>query len=285
MSVDSIAHSVYRAPGQDNFRNRPRVRFGLYGGFTLIELLVVIAVIAILAAIMFPVLASAKESGKKARCALQLKQLVQASIAYADDHDNRYMPASSDMAGENLCRWHGIRKNSYAKSFDARKGPIWKYINRCGGLKVCPSMPSPPNGFESGAGGFGYNQFYVGGTYYRNRLPDADRIASNTSDIAHPTRTVMFTDVAMGSAPGSPAVEYSFAEPPYNVTPDGLGIPVASPSIHFRHNSLANVGWCDGHVSGQRMDWTTPKNIFRCDNKAFKLGWFGPRDNSLFDNK
>ena len=43
-------------------------------GFTLIELLVVIAIIAILAAILFPVFASAREQSQKAKCLSNLKQ-------------------------------------------------------------------------------------------------------------------------------------------------------------------------------------------------------------------
>jgi prepilin-type N-terminal cleavage/methylation domain-containing protein/prepilin-type processing-associated H-X9-DG protein len=287
MSAASSAKSVFKAPGPDNFRNRPRGRFGLYGGFTLIELLVVIAVIAIMAAIMFPVLAMAKESGRNARCALQLKQLVQAAISYADDNNGRYVPAACDIAGNNRHRWQGTRSNtSSSSSFNPAKGPLWNYMGRSGGLKICPGIVNATNGYEAGCGGFGYNQFYVGGTYYRNWEPAADQIASATGDIAQPSRTIMFTDTAMAAGPTKPMIEYSFAEPPYKVTPDGLGIATNSPSIHFRHNGLANVGWCDGHVSSQRMTWTlSVKNAYRCDNKSFALGWFGPNDNSLFDNK
>jgi prepilin-type N-terminal cleavage/methylation domain-containing protein len=57
-------------------------------GFTLIELLVVIAIIAILAAILFPVLSSAKERGRIARCTANLRQLAQAVQMYADDYDD-----------------------------------------------------------------------------------------------------------------------------------------------------------------------------------------------------
>ena len=55
-------------------------------GFTLIELLVVIAIIAILAAILFPVLISAKSASKKAKCQSNLKQIVSAALMYSDDY-------------------------------------------------------------------------------------------------------------------------------------------------------------------------------------------------------
>ena len=55
--------------------------------FTLIELLVVIAVVALLLALLFPVLRSAREAGQRAVCLGNLRQLTSAWIAYAEEHD------------------------------------------------------------------------------------------------------------------------------------------------------------------------------------------------------
>src|SRR5579872_2758282 len=66
--------------------NRIRTR----SGFTLIELLVVIAIIAILAAILLPVFATARERARQSSCANNLKQLSTAFIAYTQDYDELF---------------------------------------------------------------------------------------------------------------------------------------------------------------------------------------------------
>lgn len=60
--------------------------------FTLIELLVVIAIIAILAAILMPVFAQAREKARGASCMSNLKQLALAHLQYVIDYDGWFSP-------------------------------------------------------------------------------------------------------------------------------------------------------------------------------------------------
>jgi len=60
--------------------------------FTLIELLVVIAIISILAAILFPVFARARENARRASCISNLKQIGLGIMMYVQDYDEKYPP-------------------------------------------------------------------------------------------------------------------------------------------------------------------------------------------------
>jgi len=61
-------------------------------GFTLIELLVVVAIIAILAAILFPVFAQAKAKARQTVCISNEKQIATSILMYAQDYDEAIVP-------------------------------------------------------------------------------------------------------------------------------------------------------------------------------------------------
>src|SRR5690349_1567495 len=90
--------------------------------YTLVELLVVLGVIALLAALLLPSLAAARERGRHAACAAHLKQIGSAIQMYADDHDH-CLPPTFDM--EQQLSWIELTQ-PYTKSR---------------GLYQCPSNP------------------------------------------------------------------------------------------------------------------------------------------------
>ncbi len=83
-------------------RRTPQRRLG---AFTLIELLVVIAIIGILASLLLPALAKAREKAYQAQCASNLHQLGIALHTYAGDYNDYLPPAYVGPVGEQKNSW------------------------------------------------------------------------------------------------------------------------------------------------------------------------------------
>ncbi len=262
--------------------------------FTLIELLVVISIVTVLLGILLPALGSARETGRGAVCLSNLRQLVTANAAYAQDNGGYYVPAALDIYTNNLQRWHGRRNTDGSgtdedKTFDPTRGPLVDYVGYQGEVRYCPSFEDQLDydapGFEVGTGGYGYNGSYIGGRcdlYGTN-----GKSALNTArvdDVTLPTETVMFTDAAFYKIVSGQTniIEYSFAETPFvQQFPTEVSTWRHSPSIHFRHHTSTHAAWGDGHVDSQAMDFTHP--LFEDFYKNLGFGWFGPESNELFD--
>lgn len=96
-------------------------------GFTLIELLVVIAIIAILAAVLLPVLSRAKIRAQEAQCINNLKEMQTGAIMYAQDNSDYMLPnAPSPGAPSGAKSWCGLETESWNNS-DANTN--WEYYN------------------------------------------------------------------------------------------------------------------------------------------------------------
>lgn len=99
-------------------------------GFTLIELLVVIAVIAILAALLFPVFNSARETARQASCLNNVKQLGAAVHLYWQSNEGVMMPGAIPIGpngswSDYIVWMYLIRP--YTKNLSVYKCPSWKY--------------------------------------------------------------------------------------------------------------------------------------------------------------
>jgi prepilin-type N-terminal cleavage/methylation domain-containing protein len=132
----------------------------LRAGFTLVEVTVVITIIAILAAILFPVFGRAREAARKSTCANNLYQLGTALQLYARDYDGRFPPTDHDLR------------------------PVTQgYLNDASVLR-CPSDWVPESAWQGWTGPYSGSFQYRGGLSVEDRadLPLAAEWAFNHQD-------------------------------------------------------------------------------------------------------
>jgi prepilin-type N-terminal cleavage/methylation domain-containing protein len=164
--------------------------------FTLIELLVVIAIIAILAALLLPVLASAKLQGQQTKCVNNLKQLTLAGQMYYDDNQT-FIGAITNNPDFSQGDWMGTMLSYYGKSTN---------------LIICPSAPdnginppgtvNPPGTSDSAwhwtlsapiyASSYGYNKWLESSEYYGFDTNNFEQ----ESGVHRPAMTPVFMDSA-----------------------------------------------------------------------------------------
>jgi prepilin-type N-terminal cleavage/methylation domain-containing protein/prepilin-type processing-associated H-X9-DG protein len=233
---------------KNNFCNR------VARGFTLIELLIVIAIIAILAAILFPVFARARENARRSSCQSNLKQLGLGILQYTQDYDERMPQTQRDNSGPSWKDYiFAYVKNTQVFSCpsNTRKNltsdtdltiPAHYTANIFGGES--PASTGYANYQSYGAFG---NQYFVGPTL---------------SSLDAPSQLIALAEqyALDATTPGSPGVDFG-ADPA-----GGRNNP------YMGHLATANFLFADGHVKA--LKWAqTFKTANGCTGSATLNMW------------
>jgi len=274
-------------------------------GFTLIEILVVMAMIALLAAIMFPVFARAREAARRSVCLSNLKQLGTALIMYAQDWDER-LP--------NGVKWEADgTEYSYCV-------PLYEYAPNKQ-LFHCPSDPGGPNAFSyKTAASCGFSPDYIralGESIAFNQaapIPEGAGIfacwyGAHFANIPAPAETIMlfcgpsnptWRQISVGPPTSSPELD-AFSMLPWSGQGTGgcwisflcySGGPFEFPDASIMdlpknlsvHNGGTNYAFADGHAKWQLIEQTLiPKNLWTVDpdDRGWNINISWPPSESL----
>lgn len=210
-----------------------------FKGFTLIEILVVVAIIALLAAIMFPVFARARENARKSSCLSNLKQISLGWMMYTQDYDEMAPIADYYSADGNIEYGWDFTLN-YLNGATS-PGLLNPYIKN-GQINNCPSFYGNTNGRPYT--GYAYNTSYIGGEY--DWTAGKFRDSASLAQIEDPVDTAIFADAAYWATDFSDPSKQYIAGLNYLRSP--LGDTYKAGTVDFRHNGTANVAYADGHV-------------------------------------
>ena len=193
-------------------------RAGSGRGFTLIELLVVIAIIAVLAAMLMPVIASARKTALKTVCGSNLKQIAAAFNMYTADYDDAY-PNIDDpylWMGRHW-RWPMSEYVWFTANYDPNDPSKLNQIT--GNTKTilgCPSDPSPVSKYDKTSYGFSAAFYHTPeqidsmNTVQLYSAPTPACITMHSSDVTYPSRKAMVADW-LGSHTGDAAGWWSWS--------------------------------------------------------------------------
>ena len=245
--------------------------------FSLVEMLVVIAVLAILAALLFPAISSAKKKARLAQCMNQMRQISLGVRMYCDDASDRPPTPGSAAA-----------KTNFLSLYSGYKELMRDYVGRKNGdstsdkLFACPAdrfypsfvLPGSTNGYYVNVKAslhqhriFDYASYAFNGGDNVTRFFGSNQVAVGSpgltglklSAVRHPARTVLVTEVS-GLAP------WSWHDP---VSRD-------VPREALTYNDARNVvGFVDGHVAYVKIYWN--QELFLAKGPSFAMSYDPPR--------
>lgn len=261
----SIGPSLFQRWSNPYCRRRhPADRRSLTSGFTVIELLAVVAIIVLLAALLFPALSSAKESGRRVVCASNLRQWGVVAYVFAQDNNDWfpqpyrmryiYMPFNRSDCINN---WNN--PGTYGTLYST-----WLKYGLTDSIALCPSRPEKSVAAWGDSTWWGYvrqtGYSYVGGNWFaldywgqnpgwgkgaRHNWNDAGlRTVAAMATTADLSEKILAADIVayFGSCWGQDHVTYSHGRYGFEYYPRGTGAD---------RPDFQNVLYGDGRVEGK----------------------------------
>jgi prepilin-type N-terminal cleavage/methylation domain-containing protein/prepilin-type processing-associated H-X9-DG protein len=239
--------------------------------FTLIELIVVISVVALLMAILIPVLAEARQQGIGIVCLNNLRQMTMAAQVYTETFDGYYPIAQyvQMTPGQNFLYCWDFTVIVEPGKRTVVPGLLWQQ-QMMEEIQQCPSFRGVSNTLMDPYTGYNYNTSYIGHGQGES-IPTPIKAVM----VKRPDRCALFGDGEWQTG----ANKYMRAPWP---SPGDMTFTGRSAGTQgYRHLHKTNVAFCDGHSQSWDKCYknTVPADV---DKIAEGTGFLSP-DNSLYD--
>jgi prepilin-type processing-associated H-X9-DG protein len=185
---------------------------------------VVIAIIAILAAMLLPALAKAREKARTISCMSNVKQLELGDLMYTNDNKETLMPYGFHGACSSPQRWFDLFMPSYVSDTNVYK---------------CPSESTKLRGI-------GINTYHMHTCDSYGALSAAHALAfgnaQSLAKLTSPSQMLSFADSGIPADSGDVTCNVCYTSYAYTYIPE-------------RHNGMVNCGFVDGHGEARRRQW------------------------------